>query len=507
MKILQLLILLIIGTGIQAQLPDSIQIGSLDSSRTINNYNTDILCSNNHYYISRVYMDNDGNINNSIVKTDQQFNEIARVDTIELFGHIQSYGEFIYHNEDDDYALLAGMQYDKNLYNVYKLDLRTLKIEGKISIEMSANRWVWMPEIKIINDSIINGFGYTYDPRENSPNMIYENMFLEIDISGELLTYEELDIINPIEIRSFKYLKNREIYIVSSVKEDYLVLDKELNLLQRLDLKEFTYWQKPGFHFVLQIEGIYFDTKEDYIHCIGLIKPYGETYTISHIRFPLYDDSVGMVDQINPLFKEKEYKFSDTGNDTPISFYKPENLFYSETSEGDLLMVLDDRLNYQNDTFFIFKTNYTDYRYTEKEWYLSYGDGSGYSIEGVDVDKNDDFVIVGVKWRNYQNHDFLNDFYMKINTSGDIVSTAGPIPDNLMIVYPNPTEGPFHIKGDAERTCASYKVYDINGQLLKEGKTERQSRFDITELQPGTYFILFQDGKDKPVGNSKVVKY
>ena len=60
--------------------------------------------------------------------------------------------------------------------------------------------------------------------------------------------------------------------------------------------------------------------------------------------------------------------------------------------------------------------------------------------------------------------------------------------EKLITVYPNPTNGLVHIE-IPNQTIQSIKVYDLQGQLIKE-TTECQ--FDLSNFSNGTYFIKAQ---------------
>jgi hypothetical protein len=70
------------------------------------------------------------------------------------------------------------------------------------------------------------------------------------------------------------------------------------------------------------------------------------------------------------------------------------------------------------------------------------------------------------------------------------ISDVIPTTENqkLITVYPNPTNGLVHIE-IPNQTIQSIKVYDLQGQLIKE-TTECQ--FDLSNFSNGTYFIKAQ---------------
>jgi hypothetical protein len=66
--------------------------------------------------------------------------------------------------------------------------------------------------------------------------------------------------------------------------------------------------------------------------------------------------------------------------------------------------------------------------------------------------------------------------------------TENTISEELITVYPNPTNGLVHIE-IPNQTIQSIKLYDLQGQLIKE-TTENQ--FDLSNVSNGTYFIKAQ---------------
>ena len=63
--------------------------------------------------------------------------------------------------------------------------------------------------------------------------------------------------------------------------------------------------------------------------------------------------------------------------------------------------------------------------------------------------------------------------------------TENTISEELITVYPNPTNGLVHIE-IPNQTIQSIKLYDLQGQLIKE---TIENQFDLSNLSNGTYFI------------------
>jgi hypothetical protein len=66
--------------------------------------------------------------------------------------------------------------------------------------------------------------------------------------------------------------------------------------------------------------------------------------------------------------------------------------------------------------------------------------------------------------------------------------TENTISEELITVYPNPTNGLVHIE-IPNQTIQSIKLYDLQGQLIKE---TIQNQFNLSNYSNGTYFIKAQ---------------
>jgi len=65
--------------------------------------------------------------------------------------------------------------------------------------------------------------------------------------------------------------------------------------------------------------------------------------------------------------------------------------------------------------------------------------------------------------------------------------------ENNLSIYPNPAQNQVNIQIDRN---ATYKIYNINGQLLSKGNVvQGNNTLDITNLNQGVYFIKLSDGE------------
>ncbi len=78
--------------------------------------------------------------------------------------------------------------------------------------------------------------------------------------------------------------------------------------------------------------------------------------------------------------------------------------------------------------------------------------------------------------------------------------TESTIPEKLITVYPNPTNGLVHVE-IPNQNIQTIKVYDLQGQLINE---TFENQFNLTKYPNGTYFINAQTKKG--VFNYKLIK-
>ncbi|MGC4128052.1 MAG: T9SS type A sorting domain-containing protein [Bergeyella sp.] len=64
-----------------------------------------------------------------------------------------------------------------------------------------------------------------------------------------------------------------------------------------------------------------------------------------------------------------------------------------------------------------------------------------------------------------------------------------------MGIYPNPAHDVLNIKGIDSKT--NFKIFSTEGRLLKSGTAENE-QINVTELQPGVYFIQTDSNAEKP---------
>ena len=76
----------------------------------------------------------------------------------------------------------------------------------------------------------------------------------------------------------------------------------------------------------------------------------------------------------------------------------------------------------------------------------------------------------------------------------DFETSVESVTESEFEIYPNPASNV--IKMDlTPKTNAVYKIYDINGNLVKEGNYSNE--IQISELSPGIYQLMVNDGKKK----------
>jgi hypothetical protein len=74
----------------------------------------------------------------------------------------------------------------------------------------------------------------------------------------------------------------------------------------------------------------------------------------------------------------------------------------------------------------------------------------------------------------------------------------------LMKVYPNPAQNFVTIQLPQENGATTSKVYSVNGALVLQTVIDNQSRVDISQLQPGIYFMQMETAQGVQI--TKLVK-
>lgn len=477
-----------------SQVIDSTILGSLHQNDNFS-FNCDLVCVGDFYYFISQQSTSGAYI--MITKTDKNFHQINRIDTLKAFGEIQFSAYFIYVNETKGYALLSTSSAKRiGLMCIIKLDLASLKVvkEDSIRLNKDENYLRW-GGFRHNTDSTLINIGYIIN-RVNYK--VVDDCFMEVSTNGDIKEFQRLKVKNPLRVLSWFYVDKINSYLVNGVfHDDFIVLDKNLDVKQRIP--NLYYHKAYGTIWDDIFKIPYCMVEDSFVHCI-CESIYDRNYAVSHIRFPIIGDSLGKIDTIVPLC-EKDIRTI------------PEFLNYAiDDSTGDAYFVLDDEFSFytpplriDTTTLYILKTNYYKYHFNKNEWFVSFSDGNEYSAWAAALDDNDNFIIIGGFWTNdYPNK--TNNFYLKVRSDGTITATKGVQPEDIMVVYPNPTSGELHLLS-GERNFGAYQVYNLQGQLVKQDKVSIGKNFNITGLPSGTYFIHFQDKNGHKLGTAKVVKY
>lgn len=88
-----------------------------------------------------------------------------------------------------------------------------------------------------------------------------------------------------------------------------------------------------------------------------------------------------------------------------------------------------------------------------------------------------------------------------------LMKTEPALPDDGIHVGPNPSTGNFNVSFDGEFTPVRYKVVNINGVYVQQGKMvfNKQYQIDITELPAGIYMLQLTD-QNNLTKSAKLIK-
>lgn len=494
--------MIITGIGLYAQSPSN-YFGSFDLGDVDFSYNIGVKYVGEYYYFFGMTYESYEDTNSPgtyIIKTDENFNEVARIENPPIFVDNIEVGNYV--DEHENYFLILSSNNKENLFKIDKLNLNNFEVEAVDSFYfLDEMRFFWH-FAGFINDTTMAYIASEmfYRPTGFQP---IENVYLEISTSGKLLTKEFLGLEKPLHIEDAIYLENRDEFFVAADTGDehFFLFDREMRLIDKAEGWFKYYRDGVGHTQTMYNKYCFVDKSESLIHCVGAIIPWTDEHQVCHVQIPISQEGLDEVKFINPMLEDFDSDLKGNHLRSAVDISNGSLYFVY----GPLTQVGIIPSNTDSTTLRIFKSDIDNYRLEENEWYIKYHNGGNFKVWNPGVDRHGNFIITGYYWH----EEFFNktrNFYLKVNSDGTITSSEGSILPGLMVVYPNPTSGPLNVKAEPG-DYTEYLVYDMQGQLLKREKTGGSMDFDISDLQSGTYFIHFQDETGKITGNTKVVKY
>ncbi|MCX6245447.1 MAG: T9SS type A sorting domain-containing protein [Bacteroidetes bacterium] len=83
---------------------------------------------------------------------------------------------------------------------------------------------------------------------------------------------------------------------------------------------------------------------------------------------------------------------------------------------------------------------------------------------------------------------------------------SGTKKSGTFTVFPNPTNGSFHIEFDDPRNIGEIRLTDLTGKIILQQKTKDQARIKIDDLDQGIYFLTVTDKNDRST-TRKIISY
>lgn len=370
----------------------------------------------------------------------------------------------------------------------YQLSLDDLSITYTDSIRFTDTKKIGYFVNEKVDDTTFLIIGY-----DNKINGDKLNFYFEYSISGRVERVEELPRFPNNTITTSTYIDELEVYLMTTNFDDFIVMDKDFEIVNVISGK-INYLNEQGD----KVEGLsscsFCRVSLDYIDCFAKMISTGD-FGVSRIKLPITESGIGKVNEVYPLLEHDE-GWTD----------RIQMLFVREDNQDNIIFVGSGDINpwnHQVDTNKIYISKLSPE--FEKEWYIEFDEPYEFLVRSTEIVENDNILIAG-EYTTDKSPDRSRNFYLKVKADGTISATKGPVPPDLMVVYPNPTSGPVNVKAESG-DYAEYLVYDMQGQLLKRGEARGKNDFDIGELQAGTYFIHFKDRQGQVIGNSKVVKY
>ena len=92
---------------------------------------------------------------------------------------------------------------------------------------------------------------------------------------------------------------------------------------------------------------------------------------------------------------------------------------------------------------------------------------------------------------------------MKINDPECLVSTHIAIREAVNI-FPNPVKNTLQLTGN--QTVEKLSVFDITGQLVREFNADGKTKFELNDLEAGTYLITLTDNENRIIKTERINK-
>ncbi|QQR94032.1 MAG: T9SS type A sorting domain-containing protein [Bacteroidota bacterium] len=132
-------------------------------------------------------------------------------------------------------------------------------------------------------------------------------------------------------------------------------------------------------------------------------------------------------------------------------------------------------------------------------------DGSGTTNTQHNYSFTDNNPYKGVSYYRLKQTDFNGDY--TFSQIENVLITDGDI---KYLVYPNPNNGNFSVKFDAEQNVnAVFLITDATGRLIQSGRLDDLSgkqQINIEKVLPGFYFLQITNGDNSYLAKVQVIK-
>lgn len=245
-----------------------------------------------------------------------------------------------------------------------------------------------------------------------------------------------------------------------------------------------------------------------------IVTPYG-TFDVIKVKTIIYQTDTIIISQIPfPIVTytiTQEYKWLAEGEKYPIlkveGTLTDEVFTISEITYRDIYhqsldpafyvgFVADTTVGYTTDIFTLMDTSLLD---GLRIWSIlpvdfAYVNGTDNMSENAEVQFSAPgyYSVSMTKYTSYGNHTETKTDYIYVMYEESI---NDPGVNNIIQIYPNPTEGILNVSIQDNKELVSVTLYDTKGQEISNYLMQHSGTIDISDLQQGIYFIQYKTNR------------
>lgn len=424
----------------------------------------------------------------TILNTDANGEEIARIERLQLNGVTVSSITYLLEQEEIGILGLASIYDERDGQGQFI----SFTIAPDLTITIIDTAYI-EPKTKLIFRKIkknptlqlLEGIGHVYS--ENDQRIQPLQVLMQLDGTFERLNYNILQTPSR-SITDFVYNPELEQYMLILFPVFTMFADKDLVFLDQIQNRFPQLYQDTTWHHSF-VQSACTLTEED-VECIGLGYPTDHRMAIHNWTWTEDSAEITTAHPITPVGMERAVDGLGGRRDTDNNIYlyaREYSFFFNQTPEPN----------------FVYAAKYN----TNKEllWEVTFRDDVNEFVgRDLEVDHNRNFLIGGEMTTDRG----ITNFLLKIHAP-DALTNNLEFPSNLddkVRIFPNPTVHFLHVEIDENILPCQYNIYNTIGMPIQTGTfTASNSAIELSSLTAGIYQITML--KDNAFSTKRFIKH